>query len=360
MPGIDDDIITNLENADPTLKDTKVTDNAADIETPSGTAAPTKEPGGSPSPLDGTQPPASRSGGKDNSTQPPVTKAGTRADGATVEKDGSLKFTDGRVIKAGSERRLYEKAQGLETEVGTLKEQIQAANTVLLRVQNEVGPAYDRKIAELQGQVTAYQQAATLPNELKLSPDEAAYGMKVIAAYKANPVQTLQFLLAEAKAQGHNIEGIGSSVDAAAITRMLDQRLAPLTADRQQQERDQVIWDDAGVQANAFFSQHPDAKVHEEHISALMNEDPNLSAESAYYQLFIAVKDRGLDWSKPLRAQLATPSETQPPATRGPALPSGRPGAHNNAQEVNTTIARADAEFSDIVKESMREAGYKV
>lgn len=314
-----------------------------------------------------TQQATSNGGGQNGSQQQQQAKDGegnrsSRPDGAIEDAKGNLTLPDGKVILAGSHRRLYE--DGLRH-----KTQAEQLGDVLRRVQNEIVPSYDRQIQTLTAQVQAYQQAANVHTQYGVSPEETVQAVKLAAAWKANPLETLKYLLAEAAAAGHNIEGMGSSVDTMAISRMIEQKIAPLTADRERAQREQQIATESASAANAFFGKFPDAKIHESLIAKLITDNPNLSPESAYYELRLSAQQKGLDWNKPLLEQMHSQRQSQqsvqqqqvqqPQQQTQAPMPNGRP----NAQQVATNVPNVASEYDtmgDIVRQAMRDAGMRV
>lgn len=284
-----------------------------------------------------------------------------RTDGAIEDGKGNLTLPSGEIIKAGSHRRLYEDNQ-------KFKGQVEQLGTILQRVQNEIAPSYERQIEQLSARVQAFEQANVAYTQYGLAPEEQTQAVKLAAAWKANPVATVQYLIAEAKAMGHNIEGIGSSVDTMALQRMLDQRLAPLTANHEQSRREQEILEQSNNAATQFFTKFPDAKIHEQLIAKLVSEN-NLSPESAYYELRLSAQGRGLDWNQPLLPQLHAKAsqqsaqqqqqQTQPVVPQQQTLPNGRVNAGNVATNAHQ-VAHESTSMGDIVRDAMRAAGMKI
>lgn len=316
----------------------------------------------------------SGSSNKDNTGKPGKEKEEPSADPAKGGKrgvedaKGGLKLEDGTYVPPGAARRFYEEARKHERELGTLKTQQEQLGNVLRQVRDEIVPSYERQITELSAKVQAFQQVSDYTRQYNMQPEDATEAIKLFAAWKANPVATLQYILAEAKAAGHNIDGIGPGVDTMALQRMMDQRLAPLTADHERQAAYQQAVQKANIAVQQFFGKFPDARVHEELISRLMTEQ-NLSMESAYYELKLAAAQRNLQWDKPLLAQMQqgaaqvqqqTPQQGRTPIPQtGKPLPAGRSGTGAVATDV-PNVAPDSASYSDIIREAMRGAGMNV
>ena len=254
------------------------------------------------------------------------------------DPEGNLVDGQGNVVaKAGKERRLWERVQ---------------------RYEHFEVPEMRRQITELTNTAAQSQVLNNVPRQLGLNDEETLQGMKLIASYKKDPVATIQYILTEARAAGHNVQGADQGqVDLAAINRLLDQRLSPLLEDRTAQQQQQQANVEAERQYKDFTTRFPDVVQHEDVIARLLQHDPKLTAEAAYYQLRLWVQEHGLNWNQPLQAQVEAMQggNTQQPI---PPMAGSRSG---NAPVVDTrqaaAVAGADADTADIVKEAMREAG---
>ena len=247
-----------------------------------------------------------------------------------VDKDGNI------VATGGKERRFYETAQrersradGLAREVETLKTQVEAVNN-----------------------------AGTLGTQYALTPEELTTGAQIIAAYKKNPVETIQYMLTQAQAQGHNVEAIsGGGVDMAAFQQLLDTKLQPLLAEQTQRVDTQAANDKALEIYNNFNTQYPDAAIHENSLARLLNQEPNLSPEAAYFKLQAYYAQRGLDWTKSLEQLQKEQKIVAPGVNTQQALPEG--GVTTPVTDTDE-VADVNASTGDIVKDAMREAGIEI
>ncbi len=258
-------------------------------------------------------------------------RLGSDAEGNLVDGQGNV------IAKAGKERRLWERVQ---------------------RFEHFEVPEMRRQVETLTQQVTQAEVLNNVPRQLGLNDEETLQGMRLIASYKKDPVATINYILTEARAAGHNVQGVGQGqVDLAAINRLLDQRLSPLLEDRETQQRQTQADTEAKRQYDDFTTRFPDAVVHEDTIARLLARDPTMSPDAAYYQLRLFARENNLNWNQPLQAQIEAlqQSGTQPVI---PPMASGRGG---NAPVIDTrqaaAVANADADTGDIVKEAMREAG---
>lgn len=266
-----------------------------------------------------------------------------------------LTLSDGTVIRGGPERRLYEKSQKLENEKHQLNNQLQQVN---------------QQLQEAQGQVKAYEQAFSGAKELGVSPQEANIGHRLIASYKNDPVGTVNYLLTELKAAGYDTSQIGgSTVDTNAIQRSIERQLQPITSkyreEQQRTEQDQQV----DQEVNRFFNRFPDATPHENEIAQIVEHNPNMSLDAAYYALREYFARNQLDWSKPLQqnvqgaqnqgGQQPQGQQQQQPVSQ--SIPQGR-GSSQASSSVHTQYDPSQAnpesqDWDDIIRGAMRSAG---
>jgi len=310
--------------------DESILQNIGELDEPSTTEGTPSEDAGTPTDLEGTTPTPSGEQG----TVPVDATQQQKPAGSPQD----LKDAQGNLIATGGkERRFYETAQrervradGLAKEVETLKTNIEAINN-----------------------------AGTLGTQYSLTPEELTTGAQIIAAYKKNPVETIQYMLTQAQSQGHNVEAIsGGGVDMAAIKQLLDTSLQPLVTEQNQRNDTQAAEDRAKEIYNTFNATYPDAAVHENSLARLLNQEPNLSPEAAYFKLQSYYAQRNLDWTKSLETlqkeqQLATPG-----ANTQQALPEG--GVATPVTDTADTVADVNTSTGDIVKDAMREAGIEI
>jgi hypothetical protein len=248
-----------------------------------------------------------------------------------------LRDAQGNVIATGGkERRFYETAQ---------REKLRADTT---SKENET----------LKSQLEAINSAGTLGTQYSLSPEEITTGAQIMAAYKNDPIATIQYMLTQAQASGHNTEEIGSGggMDAQAVKQMLETTLQPLISEHKERVDTQAVSDRAKEVYNGFMTQFPDAAVHEDSLARLLNEDNNLSPEAAYFKLQNFYLQRNLDWTKPLE-KLQQEAATRQGENTQQQLPEGGVAQAN----VTDTAEVADVNTStdDIIRQAMVEAGIK-
>ncbi len=258
----------------------------------------------------------------------------------TSDEKGNLVDGKGNVVaNAGKERRLWERVQ---------------------RFEHFEVPQLQQQISELTNTAAQAQVLNNVPRQLGLSDEDAMQGLKLIASYKKDPVATIQYILTEARAAGHNVQAENQGqVDLAAVSRLLDDRLSPLLEDRATQQRTIQADAEAAKQYRDFTTRFPDAVMHEDIIAGILQRDKTMSPDAAYYQLRLWAQERSLNWNQPLKPQID--AAAQQGGTQKPVIPAVGGGRGGNAPIIDTTqaasVAGADADTGDIVKQAMREAG---
>tara|TARA_R100000458_G_C8273767_1_gene248642 strand:- start:346 stop:1320 length:975 start_codon:yes stop_codon:yes gene_type:complete len=256
------------------------------------------------------------------------------------QSHGPQDLVDGNgnvLAKGGTERRLWEKAQKFE------------------RANNEL----NRQVQQLSSTVQALQSAGNVGSQYGLTPEELTFGAQLMKSFKENPAGTAQYVLTQAQAMGHNIEG-ASGADMGAIKQMITDAIAPLTADTNRKNAQAAAERQATEQYNQFIGTYPDAAVHVDVLAQLLQSEPNLTPEAAYFKLKSFYGDRGLDWTKPLDVlkKEIEARQNQPVAESTQAnLPNG---GVNTAVQSTTDVADVDVSTSDIIRQSMREAGMNI
>jgi len=248
-----------------------------------------------------------------------------------LDKDGNL------VATGGKERRFYETAQreksrgdNLQRELDTIKSQMEAVNA-----------------------------AGNLGTQYSLTPEELTTGAQIISAYKENPVETLQYMLTQAQAAGHNIDALGGgSLDTQAIKQMIDNAVKPLVSEQQGKQETELANQEALNQYNAFNSKHPDAAIHENSIARLLQDDSTLSPEAAYLKLQNFYLQKGLDWNKSLdtlQQEHNAQKVNSPAVNTQQQLPNGKVAAINTTDTAQ--VADVNTSTDQIIREAMAEAG---
>ena len=243
---------------------------------------------------------------------------------------------DGNVIAAGGkERRFYETAQREKTRADQASQEVEI----------------------LKGQLEAINNAGTVGTQYSLTPEEMTTGAQIIAAYKEDPIATLNYMLTQAQANGHNVDQIvNGGTDMNAIRQLIQSELAPITQEHQQRADTQAAEENATNIYNGFMGQHPDAAIHENALARLLQTDNTLTVDAAYYKLQNYYLQNSLDWTKPLEV---LQQEHQAGQTANVNTPPQPPEGNVGAANVTNTAQVADVSTStdDIIKQAMADAG---
>lgn len=272
-----------------------------------------------------------------------------RAKDLTVNENGQQV-----VVRGGAERRFYEQRETARQERDHYKRQLEDVNTRYQQLEREHN-TMKQSVESLRG----------------VEPRALEVGAKIVTDMQRDPVGTIKKLVAEAAAQGYNVEDLGVGVDTAAIQRMIDERL-PKQEERQLSD-DEIIAE-ARKEADAFFSQYPDARPHDALLGALLRDHPGMDLHTAYFQLKGAFIEKGFDWSLPLEENLKQQSDPnngggqqqqtnqqQNNQQQQQPLPSGR-GSDSGEFKLNSGngVVHEDMDTSEIVRQAMREQGLKI
>jgi hypothetical protein len=291
---------------------------------------------------------ARRTLGKYANTRLPEDAEGNLVDPATGEV----------VAKAGNERFYFEIARNSSGYIQKATRQLEAMQTDLQKANT---------------QLQAYNDLHTEARNSNLSAAEQTEAVKMMAAYKQNPVSTLKYMLTDAAANGidlNEVFGEGSNFEMGAIGKLIDEKLKPFTSQADIQRQQQQIQEDATRQATEFLTKYPDAKMHEPVLASLITKNPGLGLVDAYYQLKDFARENNLDWNSPLSEQLGQAQQQQPRQTQQQqtTTPQKKPmvSGHNaqtvaaGKQQTKQNSMGATARTDDIVRQAMEEAGFNL
>jgi hypothetical protein len=303
----------------------------------------------------------SEGGGTNTPAQPTATEqpAVTRRDGLIETPNPNnpsardlVDPSTGQVVaRGGIERRIFEGAQRVHRDNQTLQARVTAAESNANNA-NEI---------------------VKLGTTLNLSASDQQASLNLMSQFLKDPVRMLEQLVIEVKSKGYEIpfltQGISAGMDTAAMQRMLDQKMAPITEARRQQE--QVAEHQAGAKRtlDTFLDSHPEGGHNLETLAEMMNAQPGLSIDNAYMKLIKYCASNGLDYSQPLKPQVeaklrgtnqqpATQLAQTPEMPRQPIapLPNGR--QNQGAAPINTAASfNENSSWADIIRQSMRETG---
>jgi hypothetical protein len=251
----------------------------------------------------------------------------------------------GRVVaQGGIERRVYEEGQRHARENNSLKQQLQAA-------QRQAGSNNE-----------VLQEAA----RLNVSPQDQVVAIRIMSEFMRDPVRTLETLVAEVKGKGYPIpfleQGISPGIDMSAIQRMIDNKMMPITEQREQARAQQEAQQRAQVDLDAFLGDNEDAHSNLDVLAEMLQAQPGLSLQNAYTKMIRWAHSNQLDWTQPLKQQIAAQRQ-QPPQQQQPAptrpLPGGRSVQQQTTPVGNGAVTQhnENASWADIIRQSMQEHG---
>jgi len=177
-------------------------------------------------------------------------------------------------------------------------------------------------------------------------------------------------LVIEVKSKGYEIPflatGITPGMDTAAMQRMLDQKMAPITEQRVAQEQQQRAQVEAKKTLDNFLDDHPEGEHNLTVLAEMMTTDPGLTIDRAYMKLIKWCHSNGYDYSQPLAPQMSARRAQQPAAKTAPTpelprtptmpLPNGRTPA--SAVPVDeAAMFDHNASWEDLIRHSMRVTG---
>jgi len=263
----------------------------------------------------------------------------------------------GRIVAHGGiERSVFEQAQRHRRENDSLKQRLQTLET----------------------QVGGANEVTRVGNQLQLAPQEQVAAVQAFADFKRDPVRFLETLVAEVKSKGFDIpflsEGINRGIDTAAVQRMLDERLAPITQQQRQVEANTQSYRQAEAELNQFIENFPASQANLDVIGEMLERDPSLTLDRAYVRMVEWAHDNGFDPRQPLKAQVGRagqqpqqgsaplqPQQTMPQRATTPTapLPNGRGTAQAPQREATSTLNETSS-WQQIVREAFRENGLQV
>lgn len=260
-------------------------------------------------------------------------------------KAGDIRLQDGSIVRAGAERRHYENARILKTETIDLKNQVNTAT---------------------QKYNTLQEKYATLESTVKSigfeDPQRVTAAVRLYKDLSADPVQTVTKLLAELKAKGHTFDGIGGAVDTLAIQSAIEGLKPQQTTQPTPQQIAQQAEEEAAQEATEFLTQFPDAKMHEDAISSILQAEYAAGREpqlrEVYYKLRQSVVAQGFDWNSPLGPQIAARKTAEANPNPKP-LTQGRGTVVTQHSDHIDPLKSGTAETKDsIILAAMADGGY--
>lgn len=253
----------------------------------------------------------------------------------------------GRVVaQGGIERRIYEDAQRTQRENNALKQQ-------LAGLQNQV-----------RGTTEVTQEAA----RLGVSPQDQLIAVRVMSDFMRDPVRTLEALVEEVKSKGYQIpflqQGVSQGMDMAALSRMIDGKLQPIMSERQQRQQEVQVRQQVERDLNQFLEDNQEANQNLDVLGEMLQAQPGLPLQSAWTMMIRWAHQNGLDWTQPLKPQIAALRQQQP--TPPQQTETRRPLPQRGVSRQGTTPLNGagsgqqfseNSSWSDIIRSAMEETG---
>lgn len=251
------------------------------------------------------------------------------------------------VARGGIERKIFEDGQ--------------RATRQLNQVNTELGNA-KRMLASI-NEVT--QEAV----RLNVAPQDQVIAIRVMSDFMRDPVKTLQALVEEVKSKGYQIpfleQGVSQGMDLNAIQRMIDNKMAPITQQRQMEQQNHQARQQAEADLNHFLEDNQEANQNLDVLSEMLQAQPGLPLQSAYTKMIRWAHENGLDWTQNLKAQIAQqrsqqeqPTHQQPTQQEQRPLPGRRGASRTGTTQLNGGGGQQfneNASWADIIRQAMQE-----
>lgn len=258
------------------------------------------------------------------------------------------------VAQGGIERRVFEEGQRHQRENNQLKVQLQQA----------------------QGALSSISEVTREAARLNVQPQDQIAAIRVMADFLRDPVRTLQYLVEEVKSKGYPIpfleQGVTPGMDLNAIQRMIDQKMAPITQQHQQTLQQQQLRQRAEQELTTFINENQESQENLDVLAEMLQAQPTLTIQSAYTKMIRWAHENGLDWTQPLKPQVAAlqqgggqqPTHQQPSQQPNRPLP-GRRSAGTGAQPLNngqdtSQQFNENASWADIIRSAMHESNLRI
>lgn len=277
-----------------------------------------------------------------------------RVHDSLVDDKGNIVDPNGRIIaRAGAERRFYVENQRL----------------------NKLIQQRESDLVTAQKQLTDLQFLNDVPRQRGLTNDEVATALEMATLFRTPDGigKVARWVLENAVAKGYDISqllgdgGVGS-INAAAISRMIDDRLKPITERAAKEQQVEKVANDVRAARDKFLTEYPEAIPHQQELANYMRAK-NVSPERALFALREFAAVNGFDFERPIAPQIQERirqhqsgrqptahdegSRTQPHHAR--PMPNG--GASGVSLEQARVFADPDDGYDVIVREVMRENG---
>ena len=264
--------------------------------------------------------------------------------GDFMDNEGNIVDKDGRILaRKGSEARM-------RGNLVTAREELTRAQA---------------RIQELESTSVNSQALNGLPAKLGLNNDDVVKALDLAAKVgRGQVLEVAREVLAMCVAQGHNVSDllgndVGDSIEMRAIQQMLDKRLAPVTQQQEQSQRETVAMQAAKKNYETFVSQNEYADIHGDDIALVMQAE-GLNPQQAYNKLMHFIYTNNLDPAAPLEPQVLAlqaarakqPQQQQQQRqvlTPKPMINGGR--SAGPAAATTQTMFGADDDWASIIKQ---------
>lgn len=350
MSGTEDSILNNIPDFAPDAGGGDDT-GGADTSAPSGGQGSGDGGRSSAQPTQGGQP-----GATPQSTQPQQ-QVRRRHDGLVEQPNPQNPQTrdlvdpvSGRIVaQGGIERRIYEDSQRTMRENNTLKQRVTGLENTI-RSSNEV-----------------IQEAA----RMGIGPEDQKIAIRVMSDFMKDPVRTLQALVEEVKSKGYQIpfltDGVSQGMDMGALSRMIDAKLQPVMSRYSQENQQTQMRQQANQELGRFLDDNQEANANLDVLSEMLQAQPDLPLQSAYTKMIRWAHENGLDWTQPLKPQIAALRQQQP-TPQAPVDQRPLPGRRSATTQGTTRMNGAanpqqfneNASWADIIRSAMQDSSVQL
>lgn len=240
-----------------------------------------------------------------------------------------------------------------------------AGYNVAQRVANLYAPL-EREHAALKQRVETYDNANAAARAEGLTLEDQAMGLRLAAAWKRDPVQTLNFLLNQAVESGKDVSSIrnGGGVDPVSLGSMIEERLSKalepfqvFVRNAQSEQENAEIRERVTQDIEAFFEDFPGSRMHRQALGAIMQHTGDTPKE-AWFRLRAEAAQHGWDLNRPLAEQAQSTRSASPNGggNRQPRIPSfnGRGnGTQRSVPSGSLEIAGADDSWDKIIQDTV-------
>lgn len=271
------------------------------------------------------------------------------AGGDFVNERGDIVNARGEVIAPqGAARRLHERNVRLQRDMTSLQ----------------------RDLAERDHALQTVQMLNGIPQQYGMSQQEVAQALDLgIRIKRGDALGVAKDVIAMLAAKGHNISelvgnNVGDAIDMRAIRQMLDERLAPISQQQEQQQLETERTNAARRNYETFVRNNEYADVHGNEIVALMKRN-SVNQQQAYNMLREFVVKNNLDISQPLGPQIEArmtqmrqtqQSQQRQSTNNSRPMPNGAQTRNDGVREQAPVYADPDDSWGEIIHEAMRAA----